>query len=87
MTIKKTFVQKRVSHDQEARYWDWEDTTESYDDLKQKLMNEWDGWFEGVRIVEKVFDEDTFRITINVIKTAKRAYKDWRWVEGEIEEK
>ena len=86
MIIRKTFVQKYVAQDQEARKWAWEDTTEDYNELKESLMNKWNGWFDAVRIVEKVFNEDTFEITVDVIKTAMRVYKDWKWVKGEIEE-
>lgn len=84
--IKKTFVQKSVSYDCEARSWTWEDTNENYEDLKNLLMTEWNGWFDGVRIVEKIFDDETFTLTVKPIKTAYRAYKDFRWEKGAIEE-
>lgn len=85
-TIKKIFVQKNVSHDCEARNWVWEDTNENYEDLKNLLMTKWDSWFDGVRIVEKIFDDETFTITIKPIKTARRAYEGFHWKEGAIEE-
>ena len=85
-TIKKTFTQKLVATDCEARNWEWRDTTETYEELKKKLVTEWDGWFDGVRIVEKTFDKGTFTITENPIKMAKRKWEHLRWVKGEIEE-
>ena len=84
--IKRMFVQKRVATDCEARNWEWEDTKKTYEALKEKLTNEWDGWFDGVRVVEKVFDEETFTITENPIKMARRVYNGFHWVSGEIEE-
>lgn len=84
--IKKLFTQEYVSNDCEGRYWNWEDSTETYDDLKNQLMTEWNGWFDGVAIVEKIFDDETFTITERVIKRAKRKYDGFHWVEGEIVE-
>jgi len=72
MTISKFFVQKHISSDCEARYWDWVDTDENYEILIERLKNKWNGWFDGVRIVEKTFDAETFIITTKTIKTFKR---------------
>ena len=85
-TITKIFVQEHVSNDSEARNWKWVDTTKTYEELKDALTNEWNGWFDAVRVVEKVFDDETFTITENVIKVAKRAYNGFRWAKGEIKE-
>ncbi len=72
MTISKLCVQKHISCDCEARYWDWVDTDESFDDLTEKLKNKWDGWFDGVRVVEKTFDAETFTIITKSIESFKR---------------
>lgn len=80
MTITKTFVQKEVSHDCEARDWVWEDTNETYDNLVNKLKTEWNGWFKGARIVEKTFDDETFVITTKMIRWAIRGLdKHYNW--------
>ena len=86
-TITKTFVQVYVSNDCEARNWKWVDEKKgNYEDLKNELMTEWNGWFDGVRVVEKIFDEKTFTIKEKIVKEAKRAYEGFRWAEGEINE-
>ena len=72
MTISKLFVQKHISCDCEARYWDWVDTNETFENLTKKLKDKWDGWFDGVRVVEKTFDAETFIITTKPIKSFKR---------------
>ena len=72
MTITKTFIQKHIARDCEARNWDWEDTNENYEVLIERLKNKWNGWFDGVRVVEKTFDAETFIITTKAIKTFKR---------------
>ncbi len=86
MTITKTFTQKYVSNDMEARHWNWEDTDKTYEELTKELAEKWNGWFDAVRIVEKTFDTETFKITIKVIKTTKRVYKNLVWIEGAVEE-
>ena len=83
--IEKTFTQVYVAHDCEARDWDWENTSENYE-VKKEELREWNGWYKAVRIVKKVFDEDTFTITEYPIKEATRAYKGYQWLKGEIEE-
>lgn len=80
MTITKTFTQIHVSHDCEARSWNWEDTNNDYTTEAEELRTKWDGWFDGVRIVEKTFDDETFTITTKAIKTTMRTYgDDYRW--------
>ena len=80
MTITKIFTEKRVSHDCEGRRWVWEGTTESYEELAEKLRTKWDGWFDAVAVVEKTFDDETFEITKKLIKMTKRTYgDDYRW--------
>lgn len=86
MTITKTFVQISVSNDCEARYWAWVDTNKTYEEEVKRLAKEWDGWFNGVRLVEKTFNEETFTITTKVIKTTERVYEHFRW-NGKVEEK
>lgn len=73
MKISKNFAQKHIALDCEGRYWDWVDVSEGYDFWLKKLNEGWDkGWFDGVRIVERTFDEDTFTITItNVMNEVK----------------
>ena len=85
MKIYKVFTQKHVSNDCEARNWAWHDTNEPYDEIAEKLATEWDGWLDAVRVVEKVFDSDTFEITVNVIKEIQRVYNYGVWT-GEAEE-
>jgi len=83
MAITKIFTQEHISNDCEARKWDWEDTEETYESLKEELKK-WNGWFDGVRVVEKIFNEETFTIETKVIKKATRAYDGWNWKKGEI---
>lgn len=86
MTINKMFVEVQVSDDCEARYWGWKTTTRTYEKAVEDLKAEWDGWFDGVRLVEKTFDSDTFEITTRVIKETHRTYKGFSW-DGGVEEK
>ena len=86
MIIKKTFVQRYVSNDQEGRYWDWEDTDRTYEDLKENFMNEFGGWYHGIRLIEKIFDDETFTITIKPIKEVTRKIENLVYLD-EIEEK
>lgn len=72
MTLTKTFTQKNVATDCEGRYFEWVDTKENYEDVKNAL----NGFVDGVRVVEKTFDDETFEITIKVVKKAERKY-DW----------
>lgn len=74
MKLTKKFTQRKVSHDCEARHWTWEDTNETYEEAVKELAKEWDGWFEEVREVEKTFDDETFEITIKVIRVTERTY-------------
>ena len=71
--------------DEEARNWTWKATDKNYDELVHELSSHWDAWFNAVRIVEKVFDTETFEITIHPIKTTRRTYKNYSW-DGGIEE-
>ena len=87
MTISKLFIQNYTSHDCEGRHWSWTDAKEdaTYEELVERLASEWNGWWDGVRIVEKTFNDETFEITVKVIKTTRRTYKDWSW-DGGVEE-
>ena len=87
MKISKIMVQVHHSRDTEARYWDWEDANGTYEELKKRLETKWDGWTDGVRLVEKTFDEGTFCVYTRVIKTTMRK-RNWNnWNEWTIEEK
>lgn len=80
MTITKTFTQMHIATDCEGRTWIWKDTDKNYEELAEELRTKWNGWFDGVRIVEKTFDEETFTITTTAIKTTERTYgDDYRW--------
>lgn len=86
MIISKIFVEVRISNDDEGRDWSWETTTKTYEKAVENLKAKWDGWFNGVRLVEKSFDSDTFEITTRVIKETHRTYKNYCW-DGGVEEK
>ena len=82
MTITKIFTQEHTSDDCEGRYWSWADTDKTYEELAAQLAAEWNGWFDAVRLVEKTFDDETFKITTKVIKTTERTYKGLYWDGG-----
>lgn len=86
MKITKEFVQTYVSNDCEARYWEWEDSKLTYEQEVQELKSKWNGWFDGVRLVEKIFDTDTFEIEIKVLKETEREYDDKCGWTGEVKE-
>ena len=79
MTITKIFTQKYVSFDSEARRWTWVDTDKDYDTLAEELRTKWDGWFDGVRLVKKTFNDETFMITVEPIKQTNRHYTRGTW--------
>ena len=83
--ITKTFVQMYHSRDTECRYYNWEDTSYSYEEGVAKLHNNPDSWTKGFRIVEKTFHPEDFYIPIRVIKTTMREY-NWNTSEWEIKE-
>lgn len=86
-TIKKTFTQKHVATDSEARNWKWfDETEETYEELVEALASRWNGWFDAVRVVEKTFDDETFAITEKIIKQTDRVYEGFYWKEGEVKE-
>lgn len=85
MKFTKEFVQKFVSNDCEARYWAWVDSELTYEQEVQDLKVCWDGWFDGVRLVEKTFDTDTFKFEIKVLKETEREYDENGWT-GEVTE-
>lgn len=76
--ITKTFVEKYISMDCEARYWEWVQVDDNYEELVEKLTSCWNGWFSGVALVEKTFNPETFKITSKFIKSVKR---EWGWDE------
>ena len=85
MTISKIFVQKRIFHYCEAN-WTWEDSNESFDDLVDELASKWSDWFKAVRIVEKTFNDETFKITEKTLRAVQRHYEGYKWVKGTVEE-
>lgn len=86
MKFTKEFVQRCVSNDCEARNWEWVDSDLTYEQAVQDLKACWDGWFDGVRLVEKTFDTDTFEFEIKVLKEVEREYNEkLRWTGGVIE--
>lgn len=84
MKMTKEFVQTYVSHDCEARHWEWVDSKLTYEQEVQDLKSGWNGWFDGVRLVEKIFDTDTFEIEIKVLKETEREYDDKCGWTGEV---
>lgn len=70
MTISKNFVQAYKAQDCEGRYFNWEDTTRDYDEILEELKKEYKFYIKGVRLVEKTFDSETFKIEVKVIKEA-----------------
>lgn len=86
MKIMKEFVQTYVSNDCEARNWEWEDSKLTYELEVQDLKSKWNGWFDGVRLVEKIFDTDTFEIEIKVLKETERKYDDKGYWTGDVTE-
>jgi hypothetical protein len=87
MELKRIFTQKHISHDCEARDWEWVNTKSTYEDIKNYIKSEWNAWINGVRVVEKTFNDETFEITTEVLKIAMRAYENYSWAEGKIDEK
>lgn len=79
MKIIKNFVQKYVSHDCEARDYEWENTDKSYEELSENLWENSSAWYTAVRIVEKTFDDETFKITEREIKITKLSVKNYRY--------
>lgn len=70
MEIKKIFTQMEKSMDCEGRKWEWVDTDKDYDEIKKDLG----GYIWSVRIVEKIFDSETFKINIRVLKETTIEY-------------
>ena len=81
MKITKKFVQFYESHDNECRYFYWHDVDMSYEEAKKFLEKEGSGWFSSVREVEKIFDDETFIVTIKPLKVYGR-----NWTTGKYEE-
>ena len=71
MEIKKIFTQKEINHCGYARN-EWVDTEETYEELVEQLKV-LKGLFDGVRVVEKTFDTETFKITMKVLKKTELA--------------
>lgn len=83
MTVSKIFVQKHVAMDMEGRDWDWIDTDETYEGLYADLVaRKGIQWEDGVRLVEKTFDDHTFIITLKIIKQARYEYRMKKGDEG-----
>lgn len=75
MKIKKMFTQVYCSFDMEHRYWDWYDSNDDYEEMKEELKKK-DTCEHGVRVVEKIFDEDTFTIEERIIKEASAVFDE-----------
>lgn len=73
--LTRIVVKKLVSNDCEARDWTWEETDETYEELVEKLAEEYNPWFRSVALVEKRFDEESFTIKQRTIKQTVRKYK------------
>jgi len=78
--MKKTFVEIYVL-DIEGRNGDWRRTDKAYDEAV-KGMN---GYVDAVREVEKIFNPDTFEITVREIRRTEKVYDGWTW-KGETKE-
>lgn len=89
MTISKIFVQKHVSMDMEGRDWDWIDTDETYEELRAELKKGRWNWMDGARVVEKTFDDHTFKIEIKELEVIKTEWEDrnGQWKEILVEKK
>lgn len=85
MKITKEFVQIYVAKDSDGYYWEWKDSKLTYEQEVQDLKSKWNGWFDGVRLVEKIFDTDTFEIEIKVLKEVEREYNEHGWTGGVTE--
>lgn len=79
--ITKTFVQVNSADDCEGRYYSWKDVDMTYEEVVAKLDNFW----TGARVVKKIFNPETFKITYKVLKETERKY-NWKRCEPEIEE-
>lgn len=69
MIINKTFTQIYVSTDMEGRYYKWIDTNKTYEEAVNSIGN----FIDRVRLVEKTFDSDTFKIAEKVLKETKKS--------------
>lgn len=82
MKITKKFVEIYML-DMEGRRGEWMATDKTYEE-EVALM---DGYRDKVRIVEKTFDDETFKITEKTLRLAEKEY-DWgklTW-EGKVKE-
>ena len=68
--ITKNFVQVYSADDCEGRYYSWGDVDMTYEEVVVTLDNFW----MGARIVEKIFNPETFEITYKVLKETNRKY-------------
>lgn len=72
MKITKTFVET-YNLDMEGRHGEWEVTDKTY----EEAIKGFNGWMNAVRMVEKTFNDDTFKITEKVLKVTENKY-DWK---------
>lgn len=86
MKMTKRFTEKYIATDCEARDWTWKATEETYEELVHELKATWNAWFDAVRVVDRVFDSDTFEITVHPVKVTRRTYKNYSWDGGVKEE-
>jgi hypothetical protein len=78
--ITKTFVQVNSADDCEGRYYSWKDVDIAYEEVIDKL----DGFWTGVRVVEKTFNPETFKTTYKVLKETNHewiSFGKWENVE------
>ena len=72
--IVKNFVEIEIA-DMEGRNYKWVTAKRTYEEEVKAL----DNWTRAVRVVEKTFDPETFKITEREIKRTEKVYEGWRW--------
>ena len=71
--IKKIFTEI-YRLDMEGRNGWWETTDKTYEEICKKGFN---GFLTGVRVVEKIFNPETFEINNKIIKITENKY-NWK---------
>ena len=56
------------------------DTDKTYEELSANLWEDSNAWYTAVRVVEKTFDDETFKITEREIKITELSSKNYRYV-------
>ena len=82
-TMKKNFVQGYFAEGCEATNPEWKDIKDSgtYEEEKEFFFEHTSPWYQGVRLVEKTFDPETFTVTVRVIKTVTKDFWTREFVE------